>query len=241
MNVTIFKTTEEIGQAAGLVFAAQILRKPTTIMGLATGTSPIPLYQYLAELCQKGILDFSQVSSYNLDEYVGLAGDHPQSYRYFMDKYLFNNINIKTENTHLLNGLAADTAAECVAYDAAIESAGGLDIQILGIGNNGHIGFNEPDTVFTPETHKVELTESTIQANARLFDHVSEVPVSALSMGVGAIMKAKTIVLVATGAQKAVAVKRMVQGPVDPDCQASVLQLHKNVSVFLDEAAAAML
>jgi len=241
MVVKVFNSQEELGQAAALVFASAVIRKPDCILGLATGTSPIPTYKFMSELNKKGLVDFSKVSTYNLDEYVGLTGDHVQSYRYFMNENLFNHINIDKNNTHVLNGMAEDTKAECENYDAEILQRGGIDVQILGIGHNGHIGFNEPDDYFTFETHKVELTESTIDANSRLFESKDEVPTSALSMGMGTIMNAKTIVMVVNGAGKAQAVYDMLKGPISAKCPASILQKHPDVTVFLDKEAASKL
>lgn len=241
MTVRVYKNAEAIGKAAASLFAATVIRKPDCVLGFATGSTPVPTYQALSELYRDGAVDFSGVTTYNLDEYVGLGHEHEQSYYYFMTDNLFRHINVPKENIHVLSGTAKDPAAECAAYDAAIDAAGGIDLQILGIGNNGHIAFNEPASTFAPTTHVVNLTESTIQANTRFFNNSDEVPRQALTMGIGSIMKARAIVIIATGAAKAEAVKAMLTGPVDPTCPASVLQLHPDVTVMLDEAAASLL
>lgn len=241
MNVLVMKNTQEIGKAAGTMFAAQVISKPNSVLGLATGSTPIPTYQYMIELYKQGVVDYSKVTTYNLDEYCGLTHDHDQSYYYFMQENLFKGINVPTESIHVLNGVAPDAQAECDAYDAAIDAAGGIDLQILGIGNNGHIAFNEPCSSFPAKTHIVSLTQSTIEANKRFFESIDDVPKQAITMGIGSIMKARNIILIATGAAKAEAVKAMINGPVDPQCPASILQFHPNVTIFLDEPAASLL
>lgn len=241
MNVLVMKNTQEIGKAAGTMFAAQVINKPNCVLGLATGSTPIPTYQYMIELYKQGVVDYSKVTTYNLDEYCGLTHDHDQSYYYFMQENLFKGINVPTENIHVLNGVAPDAQVECDNYDAAIDAAGGIDLQILGIGNNGHIAFNEPCSEFPAKTHIVSLTQSTIEANKRFFESIDDVPKQAITMGIGSIMKARSIILIATGAAKAEAVKALVSGPVDPQCPASILQFHPNVTIFLDESAASLL
>ncbi len=241
MVVRTYKDTEAIGEAAAALFAAQVIRKPNAVLGLATGSTPIPTYRKMVQLYKDGAVDFAGVTTYNLDEYVGLDHDHPQSYYYFMMDNLFKGINVPQENIHVLSGTAADPQAECAAYEAAIDAAGGIDLQILGIGRNGHIAFNEPDEAFAPVTHVVNLTPSTIEANTRFFASSDEVPRQALSMGIGSIMKARAIVLIATGADKAEAVKALVKGPVTPSCPASILQLHPCAVIMLDPAAASLL
>lgn len=241
MNVKVYKDANAIGEAAARIFAGQVIAKPDSILGLATGSSPIPTYSRLIEWYQQGILDFSQVTTFNLDEYMGLGHDHPQSYYYFMQENLFHGINVPVENIHVPCGTAEDIDNEGKRYDEMIAQAGGIDVQILGIGNNGHIAFNEPCEEFPMGTHKVALTQSTIEANTRFFASSDEVPRYAISMGIGSIMKARQIILVATGAAKAQAVYGMVKGPVTPQCPASVLQLHPNVTIFADEAAASQL
>ena len=230
-----------MSRRAAHIIAAEVHRNPACVLGLATGSTPIGTYKVLRERCAKGDLDFSQVKSINLDEYVGLSPEHDQSYRYFMNTNLFDHINIDKANTNVPNGLAADPEAECARYDELVESLGWADIQLLGLGHNGHIGFNEPDSAFTKATHVVDLTQSTIDANARFFASADDVPRQALTMGMGCIMAAKKVLLVANGAGKADAIYKMVCGPITPECPASILQLHPDVTVVVDEAAAAKL
>ena len=236
-----YETPEAIGEAAASLFAACVIANPKAVLGLATGSTPIPTYQKMAALYRSGAVDYSRVTTFNLDEYVGLGHDHEQSYYYFMQDNLFRHINVPAEKIHVLSGTAKDSEAECRRYEAMIEEAGGIDLQILGIGRNGHIAFNEPDDSVPPLTHVVELTPSTIEANTRFFASSDEVPKKALSMGIGSIMKARSIVIIATGADKAEAVRAMIQGPVTPVCPASVLQLHPCFTVMLDKAAASQL
>ena len=205
------------------------------MLGLATGSSPVGMYRRLAEQYRQGQLDFSAVTSVNLDEYCGLSPEDPQSYRYFMEENLFRHINIRRENTFVPDGLDPDHAAVCAAYDARIAALGGIDLQVLGIGNNGHIGFNEPDDHFTVGTHVVALKESTIQANARFFEDIAQVPTHAVTMGMGAILQAKRILLLA-GAEKAAIVRQAMEGPVTPQVPASLLQLHPNVTIVQADA-----
>ena len=230
-----------ICEKAAKIFAEEIHRKPNCVLGLATGSTPIGLYQALFRRYQDGTLDFSGVNTFNLDEYCGLAGDHPQSYRYFMQKNLFDHINIPHEQTHIPSGIAADPEEECRRYDALIESSGGIDIQLLGIGHNGHIGFNEPDDHFPVGSHLTRLTDSTIEANARFFASKDEVPTHAITMGAGSILKAGKILLMATGAGKAEILCKAATGPVKPQLPASVLQLHRDVVILADEAAASVI
>ena len=224
MNVRVYADTEAIGTAGATLFAATVIAKPDCVFGLATGSTPVPTYRKMAELYRAGAVDYSRVSYY-----------------YFMHDNLFQHINIPEESIHVLSGTADDLEKECADYDAMIDRAGGIDLQILGIGRNGHIAFNEPTTVFPPKTHIVDLTESTIDANKRFFADVRDVPRQALTMGIGSIMKARAILIIATGADKAQAVKDMIQGPVDPQCPASILQLHPDVTVMLDAPAASLL
>ena len=237
LNIIKVKTPEEMGKAAADEFEAVIHAKPACVIGLATGSTPLPLYRELIAREQAGLIDFSRVRSANLDEYKGLAPDHPQSYRRFMQENLFDHISIKPENTIVPDGLAADIPAMCEAYERKIEDWGGVDIQLLGIGHDGHIGFNEPDDHFSKGTHCVDLTESTIQANSRLFDSIDDVPRQAYTMGTQTIMYARMILVVANGEAKAQAVHDMCYGPVTPECPASILQLHTNCVVVADEAA----
>ena len=233
-------TYEKLSRQAANIISAQVILKPDCVLGLATGSSPVGIYRQLIDWYRKGDIDFSRVTSVNLDEYVGLKGDHPQSYRYFMQQNLFDHVNIDPKNTYVPDGCAADFALECAAYDARIAGMGGIDLQLLGIGLDGHIGFNEPGDAFVKGTHCVDLTESTIQANSRLFDSIDDVPRQAFSMGIGTIMGAKSILVVANGDAKAQAVHDMIYGPITPSCQASILQLHPNVVVVADEAALAL-
>ena len=232
LNIIKVKTPEEMGKAAADEFEAVICRKPACVMGLATGSTPLPLYRELIAREQAGKLDFSRVRSANLDEYKGLAPDHPQSYRRFMQENLFDHISIKPENTIVPDGLAADIPAMCEAYERRIEDWGGVDIQLLGLGHDGHIGFNEPTDNFPATVHTVQLTESTINANSRLFERREDVPTQAITMGIGTIMKAKKILLIA-GPDKAEIVEKACFGKVTPEVPASVLQLHPDVTVIL--------
>ncbi len=242
MEVIVCKDYKVLGQRAALLFAAQVTGKPDSVFGFATGSSPISTYDYLAELYAAGAVDFSRATTYNLDEYYGMAPTEEQSYRKFMNDYLFSRINIRLENTHVLNGLTTDPEKECADYEKAIAAAGGIDMQLLGIGHDGHIGFNEPGDEFPKATHLVDLVPMTLQANARFFGgDINNVPRQALSMGIGSIMRARKVVLVANGADKANAVYGMVKGPVTPALPASILQFHPNVTVFLDEGAASKL
>ena len=237
MRIVRAKDYEDMSRKAGNIMAAQVVAKPDCVLGLATGSTPIGAYKRLIEGYEAGDLDFSQVKTYNLDEYRGLPGTHDQSYRYFMNVNLFDHVNIDKANTHVPDGLADDYEAACAAYDEAVADAGYQDLQLLGIANNGHIGFNEPGDAFVKGTHCVDLTESTIQANSRLFDSIDDVPRQAFTMGIGTIMAAKMVLVMANGEVKAQAVHDMIYGPITPSCQASILQLHPNVVVVADEAA----
>lgn len=241
MQILVFENAAQVGQAAATLISAQVLSKPDSILGLATGSTPIPTYQELSKLCKAGVVDFSKVRSFNLDEYCNLPEDHEQSYHSFMKENLFNHINIDINNTRVPDGNAADPEKEAADYDAAIAAAGGIDVQILGIGRNGHIGFNEPGPAFVYGCHIVNLTQSTIEANRRFFESEADVPRQAISLGVGSIVNAKKILLLATGADKAQAIHDSVYGDIDPQCQASILRTHKDVVFLLDKAAASML
>lgn len=232
------KTEKEASLAAANVMADVIKEKKNAVIGLATGSSPINMYGELIRMCRDGEISFSEVKSVNLDEYVGLSPDHDQSYAYFMSRNLFDHIDIDKANTNLPSGLAKDPLAECKRYDSVIESMGGIDIQLLGIGNNGHIGFNEPDDHFPKTTNLVKLTDSTIDANSRFFASRDLVPTEAISMGIGQIMAAKKILLVAFGKGKANILEKAFFGPVTPNVPASALQFFKgDVVVCADEAA----
>ena len=241
MTVIVCETKEEMSAKAGEIFAARIKAKPDIVLGLATGSTPEGLYAELAKRNKAGEIDCSKVRTFNLDEYLGLAPDHDQSYRYFMNKALFDNINIDKANTRVLNGVAEDLAAECRKYEEEIKAAGGVDLQLLGIGSNGHIAFNEPGSAKDSRTRVVQLKESTIQDNARFFKSADEVPREALSMGNGSVLESKEIVLVANKESKADAIAAAVEGPVSDDCPASFLQEHPNVTIVVDEAAASKL
>ena len=226
---------EIMSRKAAAIIAAEIVRKPNCVIGLATGSTPLGTYAQLIEWNKKGDLDFSTVTSVNLDEYYGLDEANDQSYRYFMNKNLFDHINIDKANTYVPNGIAEDIDAECAAYDKRIEDFGGIDIQLLGIGPDGHIGFNEPDTCFVKPTHKVSLDASTIEANSRFFNDISEVPTSAVTMGMGSIMGAKKVILIANGLNKKEILEKAFFGPIDPQVPASILQLHPDVTVIYTE------
>ena len=231
MRVIETKSYAELSRKAANLISAQVLSKPNSVLGLATGSTPIGTYKQLIEWYEKGDLDFSEVKSINLDEYVGLTGDHDQSYRYFMNTNLFNHVNIDKSKTNVPSGVAEDLEAECARYDALIESMGGIDLQLLGIGHNGHIGFNEPADSFVVPTHVVELGETTINANARFFSSADEVPKKAVTMGIKAIMQAKKVLLIANGPDKKAIVEKALYGPVTPEVPASILQLHPDLTV----------
>lgn len=231
MRIIKTKSYEEMSFLAASIIGAQVLLKPTSVLGLATGDSPIGTYENLVEGCKKGVYDFSQVKTVNLDEYVGVPADNENGYRYFMNTHLFNHINIDIENTFTPDGMATDKEAECKRYEQLVTDMGGADLQLLGIGMNGHIGFNEPDDYFPTEVHEVQLTESTIKANSRLFDDESQVPKTAITMGIGTIMKSKKILLIA-GASKKDIIEASLFGKVTPEVPASILQLHPDVTVI---------
>ena len=237
MKIYVTEDYQSMSRKAANILSAQVILNPTCVLGLATGSSPVGMYKQLIEWYKRGDVDFSEVRTVNLDEYVGLAPDHDQSYRYFMQSNFFDHINIKPENTNLPNGQAADLAAECNRYIQVIHSQGGIDMQLLGMGHNGHIGFNEPGDTFDLETHVVDLTERTIEANARFFATPNEVPRQALTMGIKTIMQARRILVVVSGEDKADAVKAALTGPVTPKVPASILQLHPNVMLVADKAA----
>ena len=231
MRIIEVESYKEMSRLAARMIGGQVALKPNCVLGLAAGSSPIGTYEELAADYQAGILDFSQVRTVNLDEYCGLTPDNPQSYRYFMDLHLFGKVNVDKANTHLPNGAAPDMQAECARYEALVESLGWPDLQLLGIGHNGHIGFNEPAEDFPTCVHTVQLAQSTIQANSRLFDRVEDVPTQAVTMGVGAIMKAKRVLLIA-GPDKKEIVEKAFRGPVTPQVPASILQLHRDATVI---------
>lgn len=224
----------EMSRCAANIIAAQITLKPDSVLGLATGSTPIGTYKLLVKGYQQGNLDFSKVKSVNLDEYCGLDGSHDQSYRYFMNTNLFNHVNIDMANTNVPNGIATDLEQECKRYDRLIEELGGVELQLLGIGHNGHIGFNEPNEFFDKATHVVELKQSTIDANSRFFEKIEDVPKRAITMGIKSIMSAKKVLLVA-GADKKDIIERALFGPITPQVPASVLQFHNDLIVVVSE------
>ena len=240
MKIIRCKDYADMSRKTANIISAQVIMKPTAKLGLATGTTPIGAYRQLIEWYEKDDIDFSEVSTYNLDEYRGLTHDDPQSYHYFMRKNLFDHVNIDLARTHVPDGSNMDAEAACAEYDALVKGAGYVDLQLLGIGNNGHIGFNEPDDAFSKGTHCVDLTESTIKANSRLFEREEDVPRQAYTMGVQTIMRAKMILVVANGTAKQQAVYDMVYGPVTPRVPASILQLHTNCILVADEEALGM-
>ena len=237
MKIYKAKDYNDMSRKAANIVSAQIIMKPNCVLGLATGSSPIGTYEQLVQWYEKGDLDFSEVTSVNLDEYKGLTEENDQSYRYFMEKYLFSKVNINKDQTFLPNGMAEDEQKECEKYDALIHSLGGIDLQLLGIGHNGHIGFNEPDQAFEKQTHCVALQESTIQANKRFFSSIDEVPKYAYTMGIKTIMQSKKILVIVSGEEKAEIVKKAFFGPVTPSVPASILQKHNDVILVGDEAA----
>lgn len=240
MEIIVAKDYQDMSEAAADIIAELVAEKPGCVLGLATGSTPEGLYAELVKRYEEEGLDFSRVATFNLDEYRGLPADHEQSYHYFMQKHLFSHVNVRPENTHVPNGANPDAEAACEAYEASIALAGGVDLQLLGLGHNGHIGFNEPAPEFPKETHCVELTESTINANSRLFDSIDDVPREAYTMGIGTIMAAKEILVVANGSDKADIVRRAFFGPVTPEVPASILQFHPNVTVVVDKEAGAL-
>ena len=236
MNHQTYPTYADMSHAGAVIIANVLRAKPDCILGLATGSSPIGIYAELVRMHNEEGLSFASCTSVNLDEYRGLDGTHPQSYRYFMNEHLFSRVDIRLDHTFVPCGTAADPAAECAAYDARLKALGGTDIQLLGIGPDGHIGFNEPADSFTVATHVVDLDPSTIKANARFFDSAADVPRQALTMGLGGIMNAKKILLIASGAAKKAVLDVAMNGPVTPRLPASILQLHPDVTVLFAEA-----
>ncbi|MEF9916696.1 MAG: glucosamine-6-phosphate deaminase [Lachnospiraceae bacterium] len=235
----IYETTDysSMSRKAASIIAAQVITKPDSVLGLATGSTPIGAYQQLITAYENGDLDFSQIHSVNLDEYKGLPAENDQSYDYFMHHQFFDHINIKPENTFLPNGLTDSEEQECSRYESIIRSLGGVDLQLLGLGHNGHIGFNEPDESFPKETHCVDLQPSTIEANKRFFASINDVPKQAYTMGIGTIMNARKILVVVSGTDKAEIVRDAFFGPVTPTVPASILQMHSNVILVADKAA----
>ena len=241
MNVLIYESEEQIGIAAGNYMCGQVLQKPNSVLGLATGSTPLKPYSQMIELYKKGVVDFSKVTTFNLDEYVNLDVNDKNSYHSFMHENLFDHINIPEENINFLDGNAEDPEEECRRYEEKIKATGGIDIQLLGIGSNGHIAFNEPADCFQRWSHVVTLKESTVKDNSRFFKSIDEVPTQAVTMGIGSIMQAKKILIIAIGENKAKAIKQLIGGNVTPMCPASVLQFHTDVTLMLDKAAASLI
>lgn len=241
IKIFVAKDYDEMSKKAAGIIADAIRNKPNLVLGLATGSTSVGCYRGLIRMHKEGGIDFSRVVTFNLDEYVGLPPTHPQSYRYFMNESLFNHVNIRMENTHLPNGMSDDLQKTCKEFEEAIKAAGGIDLQLLGIGANGHIAFNEPGSPFNSRTRVVKISEQTRRDNARFFRSIDEVPRQALSMGIGTIMEARKIVLLASGAGKADAVAKSIEGPITEGVPASILQRHPDCTFILDEAAASKL
>lgn len=241
MRIIATMDYQEMSRKAANIISAQVILNPNSVLGLATGSSPIGTYKQLIEWYHKGDIDFSLIKTVNLDEYKGMSPDNPQSYSYFMNENFFQHININLKNVHIPNGLAEDAQKECRRYDEIITSLGGVDLQLLGLGNNGHIGFNEPNDNFIRTTHCVALSQSTIDANSRFFQNSEEIPRYAYTMGIGNIMEAKKIVVVVNGKGKAQILKEVIEGPITPSVPASILQLHKDVTIIADQEALSLL
>jgi len=238
MRIIVVDNYEEMSKKAAKIIASQVILKPDSVLGLATGDTPLGMYKELIELYNKKEVDFNEVRTFNLDEYYGLNRENPQSYYSYMINNLFNNININRANINVPSGMTKDVDAACLEYENKIKEVGGIDMQVLGIGGNGHIGFNEPDVNFEAETHLVNLDEQTIEANSRFFDSIKDVPVKAISMGIKTIMGSKKIILLANGINKAEAIEKAVKGKINPNVPASILQLHSDVTIIIDKEAA---
>ena len=242
MKIICAKDYQDMSRKAANIISAQVIMKPDCVLGLATGGTPVGTYAQLVDWYNNGDLDFSEVTTVNLDEYRGLPKEHPQSYWYFMNENLFSKVNIDPAKTNLPDGTNLDTAAECARYNGVIHKLGGIDLQLLGIGPNGHIGFNEPGEAFELETHCIDLAPTTIEANKRFFDgNETLVPKQAYTMGIKTIMQARKVLVVANGKAKAQAVKDAVTGPVTPACPGSILQLHPDCILVADEEALSLL
>lgn len=237
MRVIVCDTYDELSAAGAKLIESQIMLKPNSVLGLATGSTPIGLYKKLVELNKNGEVDFSKVVTFNLDEYYPISPNNNQSYYYFMNEHLFNHINIDKNNTHIPNGETKTPDEECKNYEKLIEKAGGIDLQLLGIGQNGHIGFNEPDDNLNTSTHVTELTESTINANSRFFNDIAEVPTKALTMGISTILKSKKIILLASGKSKHNVVKELLTDDINTNIPATMLKVHRDVVLICDKEA----
>lgn len=237
MRIIVCNNYEEMSKKAALLVASQVNLKPNSVLGLATGSTPEGMYDYLIEMYRNNEVDFSQVTTFNLDEYFPIAKSNVQSYDYFMKENLFSKVNIPSENINIPNGEAKDPETECKRYEEKISLSGGIDLQILGIGQNGHIGFNEPDSFLYSCTHKTDLSESTINANSRFFESADEVPKNALTMGMATILKAKKILLLASGKNKHEAISKLVSGMITTSCPATLLNIHNDLIVICDKEA----
>jgi glucosamine-6-phosphate deaminase len=241
MKIIVVDNYNEMSKKAANIIASQIILNPNSVLGFATGDTPLGTYKDLISIYNEGDIDFSDIKTFNLDEYYPLPKENPQSYNYYMEENFFKYVNVKTENIHIPNGMCDSIKDECANYEDAIKQAGGIDLQLLGIGKNGHIGFNEPDLKFEATTHLVHLDEDTIKANSRFFDSIKEVPTRAISMGIKTIMGVKKIVLLASGTEKSEAIYNTLNGPITPEVPASVLQLHPDVTVIIDKDAGSRL
>ncbi len=238
MKIIVCKNYDELSKKAADIIIKLIKEKPNAVLGLATGSTPEGLYKNLSEACQNKEISFKDITTYNLDEYIGISGEHDQSYRYFMDKHLFNNVDIDKNNTYVANGMAKDLDKECKRYEKLIKDLGYADIQVLGIGQNGHIGFNEPSDKLIKDTHIEELEESTIKANSRFFESTNDVPKKAITMGMGSILNAREIILLASGKSKKEVMKSFNNNEITTSIPASFIKLHPNVTIIMDEDAA---
>ncbi len=241
MNILTFDSEDQLNEAGAGILASVVQTNPSAVLGLATGGTPVGIYEQLVETHRRGLFSFARATTFNLDEYVGLPPEHPESYHSYMNQHLFRHMDLSSERTHIPNGNAADLAEECSRYDELIRQAGQLDLQLLGLGHNGHIGFNEPAHALLSGTHVVQLAAKTRAANARYFDSPEEVPAQAITIGVGTILKARMILLVVKGADKAEIVHRALTGPITTDCPASLLQTHPHLVVLLDREAGRLL
>lgn len=241
MRILVCKDYDEMSQKAAQMISSQVMLKPDCVLGLATGSTPIGMYKKLVQMYQEKMIDLSEVTTFNLDEYLGLSKDNEQSYHYFMQNHLFDHVNVKPRRIHIPNGNTENVDDECNFYDQLIAKSNGIDIQVLGIGNNAHIGFNEPQISFEKGTHVVELDDSTREANARFFETLDEVPKQAITMGTGIILKSRKIMLLASGRAKAKAIYDTVHGHVSPEVPSSILQFHPDTVLILDEEAASLL
>ncbi|MBD5644603.1 glucosamine-6-phosphate deaminase [Clostridium botulinum] len=241
MRIIVVDNYEEMSKKAASMIASQVILKPDSVLGLATGDTPIGMYKEIINIYKNEKMNFSKVKTFNLDEYYGLNRENPQSYYYYMMNNLFNHVNIDKNNINIPNGMADNIEVECKEYERKIDKAGGIDLQILGIGVNGHIGFNEPNISFESETHLVNLNEKTIESNSRFFSSKEEVPTKAISMGIKSIIHSKKIILLACGSAKSDAVSKAINGKINPNIPASILQLHRDVVVIIDKEAASKL